>query len=94
MPSFGIKELLHGKMPTPFIHMKLTRALLCLGKMSSFCFVFFQKYMFFPPVLLLLLESWFIGVIEKKLQLSVLFGILIALTFALIPLSFSGFVST
>lgn len=43
MPSFGIKELLHGKMPTSFIHMKLTRALLCLGEMSSFCFVFFQK---------------------------------------------------
>lgn len=42
MPSFGIKELLHGKMPTPFIHTKLTRALLCLGKMSSFylCFLF------------------------------------------------------
>lgn len=43
MPSFGIKELLHGKMPTPFIHMKLTRALLCLGKMSSLYFVFFLK---------------------------------------------------
>lgn len=43
MPSFGIKELLHGKMPTPFIHMKLTRALLCLGRMSSFYFVFFFK---------------------------------------------------
>lgn len=31
--------------------------------------------------------------LKKKLKLSVLFGILIALTFALIPLSFSGFVS-
>lgn len=36
MPSFGIKELLHGKVSTPFIEKKLTRALLCLDKMSSF----------------------------------------------------------
>lgn len=31
---------------------------------------------------------------KKKLKLSVLFGILTAVTFALNPLSFSGFVST
>jgi len=48
MPSFGIKELLHGKMPTPFVPMRLTRAVLCLGKMSSFYFVVCFKINILP----------------------------------------------
>lgn len=49
-----------------------------------------SHHLLLPP----LLESWFMGVIKKKNKTDVLFGIVIALTVALIPFSFSGFVST